>query len=211
MFYWKNNVSIPDLISLLARATRLLLLLLVMMSCQNQKLEEATYYSVDSLVNQQLKRLVHSGKSIHKQSKLAEGNSDISFIPDSLQWVHELEVFRRLEEINNPANKGLYKVTIEKHRNSNLHVKNFISTDNDLPVQSLKIFYHGTPQNIRILEAEWKENTLMYHASRLLTMEFDPVNSEPALTGYSLQAGQKMFLADTVQYSINVAVSLPSR
>jgi hypothetical protein len=179
--------------------------------CYENVKTNAGYYPIDSLISVQIKYLTSSKASIEKVAFLDEKPARSSFTPkDSVAWEKELEPFSFLTVINKPINKGLYLVENGvRDAKSNLNIKSFAGK-NGLPVEYLKVFYEGGISNLRRLEAKYHESNLMYKGTRFLVMEFQDIRNTPTLVHYSLVGGQKMFLGDTVKYSIEAQVSLPN-
>jgi hypothetical protein len=128
---------------------------------------------------------------------------------DALAWERELEIFEALEIINKPVNMDLYRSEYLADVKSNLSIK-AITTDADLPVTYMKVYYQNSSDRVRKIEAEYHESNSLYRSARRLTLEFTEVGSTPVLTAYSVEGGQKMFLSDTVSYSIEGALTIPN-
>lgn len=195
----------------IASAT-LALLVLLLGSCENNDVSDKNinsgYYAIDSLIEGQIGLLVNTNTHVTKVALLDGKENRTTLEPKKKQdWVQELDPFIDLNEMNKPINKGLYKIEDVADSKSNLRIKTFMSTT-QLPVEYLKIYYHRTPKRIRKIESKYTAENLMYKGTRFLIMEFDEINSSPVLTYYSIYGGQKMFLGDTVTYTINAIVSL---
>lgn len=194
-----------------ARLTILLLITLLLPGCVQQKQRSASYFAIDSLLAQQVRALHAAKASIRKVSLLDNKESKASFTPaDTSAWNKELEAFRSLEVINKPVNRGGYTVKDGvPDRKSNLKVKSF-TANAELPVAYLRVYYQGTPDNIRKIESKFRDENAMYESTRYLYMEFENIDQKNLLTYFSITGGQKIFLGDTVKYSINAAVSIPN-
>jgi hypothetical protein len=126
---------------------------------------------------------------------------------DSLKWAEELSIFFELDVVNKPIHKGIYKVEEYADNKSNLSVKSF-STTEDLPVKFLRIYYQTSLSELRKIEAQYNEANSLYSSKRFLTMQFETVYNKTILTSYSIDGGQKMFLDDSVRYTIDANVVL---
>ena len=60
---------------------------------------------------------------------------------------------------------------------------------------------------VRKIEAEYNARNALYKSTRLLTLEFEEVEGKSRLTSYAVDGGQKMFLDDSVQYTIDAAIA----
>lgn len=172
------------------------------LSCESEK-KPATFYPVDSLISHQVHHLTAIKAVLFKEALLNGEQDTISLIPaDTIAWKKELEIFRKLEEINKPVNKENYKVTDRQvDPGSNLMVKVFESLDR-LPVVYLKIYYQGDISRPRKLEALYDEQNLLFRSARLLSMRFEQIENKTILTSYSVEGGQKMIFSDSVTFYI---------
>jgi hypothetical protein len=177
-------------------------------SCSMEKRSRDPLYDVDSLIQTQIKYLKAYEASIEKRA-LLDGVQNVTTITpkDSSDWSEELAIFLELNMINKPSNKASYKIEDKLDDRSNLNIKSFTSTE-ELPVTFLKLYYYRSLDQLRKVEAQYSEANALYKSTRFLTMEFEQVLNKTLLTSYAVAGGQKMFLDDSVQYSIraNIAV-----
>lgn len=171
-------------------------------SCSNSKKVRGGLYPVDSLISAQARYLSQSRASLSKTTRLGDRHDKVLVTPkDTIAWKKELEIFAALDIINKPVNRSLYKSEMTSDIRSNLNVRSF-TTSEELPVKYLKIYYRGTPDKVRMIEAQYVETNALFKSARSLIMEFVEVNNKTLLTSYSIDGGQKMFLGDTVQYHV---------
>jgi hypothetical protein len=180
-------------------------------ACTQQAGTPTRYYAIDSLVRGQIHLLAARHATLTKTATLGAQQDTATFIPgDTLAWTKELDLFLELKILNKPTSVGAYTVTDNlPDTRSNLRIKS-IETQQPLPVRYLKIFYHGTPARVRRIEAQFREDNSLYHSGRFLTMEFDELQQQPVLLAYSVTGGQKIFLGDTVAYTVSAKVSVPN-
>jgi hypothetical protein len=204
MYFWKINSS--------DRSTKYsILLLLLLLGCSPPPEKTSKYFSFDDILRQQAGKLSAGKAIVSKRAALDRITEDAArYTPkDSVEWIKELDIFRTLDVINKPVNINAYQVEDGlKDVNSNLKIK-LISTKENLPVRYIKIFYQDKPENIRIIESKYTQSNFMFHSERILTLEFQDVHSTFLLTRYSVKGKQKMFLRDSISFSIQASVSLP--
>jgi hypothetical protein len=177
-------------------------------SCSRENQKSASLYNVDSLFKMQIDYLLSHEAAISKKARLNGVEKIITINPkDSLRWAEELSIFFELDVVNKPIHKGIYKVDEYADNKSNLNVKSF-STTEDLPVKFFKIYYQTSLRELRKIEAQYNETNSLYSSKRFLTMQFENVYNKTILTSYSISGGQKMFLDDSVQYTIDANVVL---
>jgi hypothetical protein len=181
---------------------------LLFLSCATEKQNEVTLYNVDSLFKTQINYLLRHEAVIDKKAILDGVERTTSINPkDSLSWNEELTIFFELDVVNKPIHMTKYKVEQYADSRSNLSVKSF-STTEDLPVKFLKIYYEKSMSQLRKIEAQYNESNSLYASKRFLTLEFENIYNKTILTSYSIAGGQKMFLDDSVQYTIDANIVL---
>jgi hypothetical protein len=181
----------------------ILLFFLVLASCEQAR-QPATFYPVDSLISDQVKYLSETRAGLFKEALLSGKTDTVTYVPkDTVAWLNELGIFRKLDMINKPVNKGNYLVNDGLFDpGSNLTVKAFTSLKK-LPVVYLRIYYQGTIEKPRKIEALYDEANPLYQSARLLSMHFAQIDDKTVLTSYSIKGGQKMIFADSVAFYIS--------
>lgn len=185
-----------------------LLLAVPAVSCESEK-NPAAFYAIDSLVLAQARYLASMEARLSKEALLRGETDTLTYTPgDSIAWVNELDIFRKLDIINKPVNRGSYRVNDGLlDRESNLTVKAFTSLKK-LPVAYLKIYYQGTISKPRKIEALYDEATPLHQSARLLSMHFQQIENRTVLTSYAIRGGQKMVVGDSVAFFINGKISV---
>jgi hypothetical protein len=161
-------------------------------------------------MNAQIHYLVQSRAVLNKHAEIDGKEESIVFTPkDTTAWMHELDIFTDLSSINKPINLGSYKAEYGiRDAGSNLTIMSFTSLK-ELPVVYLKIFYLDTPSKVRRIEALYREENALLKGSRFLIMEFQEIYNKTILTSYTIEGGQKMFLGDSVKFSVKGTVTIP--
>lgn len=197
MFYWKTDATFNR------TAIFTLGLALILLSCESER-RPAAFYPIDSLITHQAAYLTEIKARLSKDALLSGKTDTMTYTPaDSLAWVNELDIFRKLEVINKPVNKGSYLVDDGLlDPGSNLTVKAFTSLKK-LPVVYLKIYYQGTIDKPRKIEALYDEENLLHQSARVLSLHFQQLEDKTVLTSYAIEGGQKMMFADTVAFYIS--------
>jgi len=184
--------------------------ILFLASCEQKKQSGAVHYNIDSLLQKQIELLVQEKAVLTKTASIDSVEEIKSFTPgDTIAWQHELDVFKEISTINKSVNSQLYTIALRENDTASNLLVNTYSTREALPVQSLRIYYFKTPSRIRKIEAIVQEKNSLLTSERLLTMEFDEVYNKIALKSYSITGGQKMFLGDSVQFSVKGSIKLP--
>lgn len=185
------------------------MVLAIAASCSEHQPVAGNYYDIDSLFNKQNDLLVKAKATLEKNARVGEEDSYVVFVPeDSASWAEELEIFRNLNLINKPVNRGLYRDTIRRDRSSNLTVRSFKALDDDLSVERLDIFFLNVPEDIRRIEAIYREDNVMFTTSRRLRVDFRKKDSGAIISAYSVTGGQKMLLGDSVRYAVTAKISV---
>jgi hypothetical protein len=182
---------------------------LLLISCSQQKEKQVIYYPVDSLLNAQVNYLTDAKAKLTKDAEINGLKESQSFTPaDTTGWQHELDIFFALNTLNKPINLGSYTaVAAQPDSTSNLLIYSFATTE-ELPVKYFNVYYLDNPSNIKKIVALYSEENSLLKESRLLTLEFKEVYNKNILSSYSILGGQKMFLGDSVQFSVRGTISL---
>jgi hypothetical protein len=175
--------------------------------CAGENQTTAPLYDIDSVIHHQISHFVGQGVEIEKKAVL-NGVEKVTVIEpkDSADWKEELAIFLELDIINRPINRGLYKVEDIADTESNLRIKSFTATE-QLAVRSLKVYYFKSMDRIRKIEAEYNARNSLYQSMRLLTLEFEEIAGKATLTSFAVNGGQKMFLDDSVEYTIDAGIA----
>jgi hypothetical protein len=195
MSYWKTKAFNTFYLTAI-------FLLFVLASCSQEK-PPAGFYAIDSLVTDQIKFLNSIKAGLYKEAYLSGKTDTLSYTPgDTLAWINELDIFRKLEAINKPINKDSYLIDDGLFDpSSNLTVKAFTSLKK-LPVVYLRIYYQGNINKPRKIEALYDDSNVLYESARQLSMHFQQIDGKTVLTSYSIKGGQKIILGDTVAFYI---------
>ncbi|HNP18420.1 MAG TPA: hypothetical protein PKL31_08315 [Fulvivirga sp.] len=169
-------------------------------ACSNIKSEKVAYYfSVDSLNRVQAQILLDNKAKLFKFAVVNGDTTTTTFTPDSLQWADEFQVFNHAD-INKPAMKGNYKISVYNDTQSNLKVKSYEAISKGTAVQSLQLYFLDNIEKLKKLEMVTHEKNSIYNSTKHLNMEFDEVKGGLRLTSYTITGYQKMILMDTVKF-----------
>ena len=175
--------------------------------CGRENQATVSLYDIDSVIHHQINYLNNQGVEIKKKAVLNDVEKMTVIVPkDSADWEKEFAIFFELDIINRPINRNLYKVEDLSDTESNLRIKSFTATE-ELPVRYLKVYYFKTMDRIRKIEAEYNARNSLYKSTRLLTLDFEEIQGKAWLTSYAVNGGQKMFLDDSVEYTIDAAIA----
>ncbi len=190
----------------IVKTTLLCMSFIGFLSCE-KKQELQNLYAIDSLVSRQVKFLSENQATLKKVTQLGEKHDEATIIPkDSIAWKKELEIFMALDMINKPVNGSLYRIDTKPDERSNLSVKSF-TTEEDLPVKYLRVYFQQVPEKVRKIEAQINDSNILYSSARILTMEFQQLEDKTVLTSYSIVGGQNMLMGDSVHYNVIGTVS----
>jgi len=182
-----------------------LVFLTLFVSCQRNSEQAGSYF--DSLVVAQVAHLSKAKASLVKKVVL-DGKSDQSiFTPDSASWENELDIFRQLSVFERPAYRQAYRIEDRvKDGTSNLFIRRYQATQK-IPVPELRFYYFKQFRKLKKIEATYRQQNLLYATTRHLSMEFEEVAGMPVLIVYRIEGAQKMFLGDSVKFSIRSEVN----
>ncbi|MBX2968908.1 MAG: hypothetical protein KF803_06030 [Cyclobacteriaceae bacterium] len=181
-----------------------LLLTMLMASCNKPNKTEATHFNIDSLVAKQVVDLWLLKAALIKEGSIGDIRQDTLLTSlDTVRWKKELDIFSEIGLVNKPAYRALYTVKDGlRDASSNLTIREF-ETDEELPVQSLKLFYLDNLQKLRRIEALIQQENALLKTQQKLVMEFSDVYNKNVLTSYSIEGGQKMLAGDSVHFTLS--------
>lgn len=178
-------------------------------ACERQPQQSAeVFYNLDSLINAQVKHLVQLQPSLEKVAVInGESETVVLTDTDSAVWAREFQIFRQLDLNARALNAEQYRTERGRgHASSNLAIIEYTATQ-PLPLSFVRIYYQDTPGKVRRIEGEIFEENRLYASDRLLSMEFIDVNGHPVIVAYEIRGAQKMFLGDSVNFSIKGALT----
>jgi hypothetical protein len=163
-------------------------------------------FDIDSLLSLQVVLLSEKSVGLSKSAAVSGHPSDTVLTPGPARWKEELEVFRDLGRLNQTLYKGSYRIEdpLDDPR-SNLHIRRL--TNEAAPLRSLQIYYQGDLARMRQLTGVIEEVNPLYSSHRELTLRFEELNGQLAISGYSVEGFQKVALRDTVWFSVNGTVN----
>lgn len=180
----------------------------VLIGCSQQKQPGTkTFYNIDSLVSLQINSLKNAGYELNKSVEIDGRTEKTTFVPDSLQWVHELDVFRQLDQVNKASFRDAYVVTDTRDTYSNLMVRE-IKANRPVPVSLVRFYYLRTPDDLRKIEAVWSEENALYVNKRNIIMELERFNDVHLVHRYRVEGIQKMVMSDSVHFVISGEVGM---
>lgn len=163
------------------------------------------YYNLDSLLDHQAQLL--TPHRLIKTAYVDDDTASVSLQGDSTLWNDELAIFRGAN-INKPAYEGMYTTQVVEDSLSNLHIKTFTATTQDLEVRNLHLFYLRDLNNLRKVKALIREKNPIYKSGKSVTLTLDELRDELIITGYTIEGYQKMILQDSVAFIIKGAVQV---
>ncbi len=167
-------------------------------------------YNVDSLVAAQVNFLASAKATLHKTASVGGRKDDTLYVlADTAAWMQELEIFSQLQIINKPINREFYIIDDGLFDpSSNLTVKAFSATEENLPVRYLRIFYQESIAKPRKIEALYDDHNQLYKSGRVLLMQFHQIDNKNVLTSYAIEGGQKMIMGDSVAFFIQGEITI---
>jgi hypothetical protein len=182
-----------------------LLILTLFVSCQKNSAQADSYF--DSLVVAQVAHLSNVKASLMKKATLDGKVDQSTFTPDSTTWENELGIFRQLSAFERPAYRQAYRVEDGiKDVTSNLIIRRY-QAPQQIPVPELRFYYLNQFRNLKKIEAIYRQQNLLYVTTRHLSMEFEEIAGKPILIVYRIEGAQKMFLGDSVKFSIQSEIT----
>ncbi len=143
-----------------------------------------------------------------KKIAFIEGKQDsILFTPDSSGWAQELKLFLEAG-INKPVLRNQYDISDTAALNSNLSIRKYeYIGDSKSAVEYMHVYYLDSLPYVKMVEARYRENNLLYKSGRKIRMNFDDNGGLIArLESFAVEGFQKMIFKDTVTFAIKAGV-----
>ena len=190
-----------------------LVLTCILSACDPQKVpsNKGKFFDMVGLVDQQVGSLVKSQANLTKEAVIDGDTNQTALLMDSTQWAEALAFFKE-GDINRPNLQDAYQVTEGlKDDKSNLLITTYNALNTaENGVTCLKVYYLRDPEKPMRVEAEIRENNLLYTAHKKLSMWFmETLEQEPVLIAYGLEGYQKIVLKDTIKFKIHNRVDYP--
>jgi len=164
------------------------------------------YYNLDSLITVQVNSLALRNPILHKSAQIDEASEEKRIQLDSVGWARELLIFREAD-INKPAYSKAYETRIGLNDvGSNLHYDEYKPFKGDMSVQYIRIYYLDEIRKIKKIAIRKMEDNELFFSSLMMEMHFNGNGNEMLLDAYRINGTQKLWLKDTVSYSIVVDV-----
>lgn len=183
------------------------LLLIGLYSCGEKMTNKTNYFNVDSLIDVHINRLAIQKPEATKTIVINEFEETLVIRPDSALWAHELDIFRHLGILNKPIYAASYKVIDGlKDSHSNLILRGYYALG-EIPIKEFKVYYQGSFEKLRKIEAIVEERNALYFTSRSFVMTFDHLPEGMVMQHYAVEGFQKMILKDTVRFSLSADIA----
>lgn len=189
----------------------LVLSIYLLPSCTNlDKASTPALFPIDSLLEEQVLWLSQSNASIRKISIVNKLYDTAIVRPSGAEaWRNELQPLQNLGIINKPVYRQAYSRSVEENdANSNLKTLSFKS-EQDVKVPFMKIYYLHSLLDPKRVDAIYAERNPMYDMRRNISIEFSTIDSRTILTSYRVEGGQKVFLGDTIAFSVQSSIIIP--
>lgn len=176
-------------------------------SCAKPPAPTRGHFAFDSLLQSQILWLSSRDAAVSKTVELNGTAQTITIAPvDTGDWRRELELFARLEHLNNRETFDQYRVTTYPDPGSNLTIRHYHA--DALPLMDVKLYYLANPGELRKVEASIRQRNSLYQSAENLSLIFTNVHNKSTLTSYSVTGGQHMVFGDSVQFSNTGSITI---
>ncbi|WKN45217.1 hypothetical protein [Tunicatimonas pelagia] len=189
--------------------------LLLLSSCNyseqiSQELNQEPYFDLTGLVAQQLVHLDSLYPSVEITATINDRKEVETMRKDSANWAETLKLFSEAN-INLPVLQGSYQVTdsTDQEHGWNIRTYQALKTAN-VEIPYLAVYYQKTLQDVRKVEAIFREKNMLYRTERHMEMQLTPAEVGPLLTEYQSSGTQKMLFRDSVHYQLRATLKYPS-
>lgn len=192
------------------KKTPLLCLVLLMLSCNQQEkangAEGSTYFSVASLLNEQVGLLLSLDAALEKQVTSDGETETIELSPkDSAEWKSQLQLFFDAD-ISRPGYTGAYFVE-ELPAISSLSKTIYTAKKKQNFVRVMECTYQeGSLKEVRL---ELSKKNEVFNLNQELFLYFNLDTGESRLSSFSIKGDEKMKLKQGLSFDVNGTIVLP--
>ena len=184
------------------------ILIISLSACQSSiKTQRANQFNADSLINALVHALNSQQAALTKATYMGDKSYKIEIAGNDVNWEQELEIFRSLAQINKPTYDGLYRVHSISDTVSNLIIKSWIC-QKDAPLQTLRVYYLNTPDQLRKLEAIFSVSNFLYQSRKKMTLEFEAIDTPPHLESYQVEVHQRLIMSAAGDFTLKGFINI---
>jgi hypothetical protein len=162
-------------------------------------MENKPYFDLAGVIEQQLMLLDSLDPQLRLTAAIGEQEESTLTRKDSASWAEMLQLYADAD-LNDPVLRGMYEVQDSSLENSPLRAKVFRARDEDVEIPYMKIYFEEVPENLRYVEALFREENPLYSTRRLMRLTFHEVSGLNRLSSFSSSGKQKMIFQDSVIY-----------
>ncbi len=184
---------------------KIITLLIIFVSCNvenNTPGKIRTYYSIDSVLNQQREILNNLNPRLQKLAWVDQQQDTTSVRLDSAGWAREMQIFNNIS-INKPALRDSYLIDSTQAEDGiwvSYTAKEALKEE--LEIEYMHIFFNNN-RKLQEVELLYKELGSLYNSKRKMHLGF---NQNQLLSNYKIKGYQKIILKDTIRYRINASI-----
>ncbi len=171
-------------------------------SCQTTaetSTEPNAYYDVKGFVQNQIELLSQNQPTIEKTMVVGQDREQRS--TREVDWSKELELFLQAD-INKPAFRLSYATT----RPDSLTYEYRLQTEEDLPVQFLRVKLDENSGKPALIEAKISSENKLYESEKNLVMRCEEKEGVWRISSYQIKGFQELVISDRKPFDVRVTV-----
>ncbi|MFP4089425.1 MAG: hypothetical protein ACLFUB_05235 [Cyclobacteriaceae bacterium] len=163
-------------------------------------LDTHPYYDLQGLISRQIALLDSLSPEVAISARIGAREEQTKVRKDSAAWAETLQLYADAD-LNNPVLRGMYQEKDSSLNDSPWQARIYRAHEpEEVDIPYLKVYYEDSPENVRYVEALFREENPLYSTRRLMSLQFSEENGSPRLTGFKTLGRQKMIFRDSVTY-----------
>lgn len=166
-----------------------------------------SYFDVQGLLQENEDRLREMNVVLHKKATFSGAVEEETISLDSAALAEELDIFREVD-INKPVLSDRYLTETEVKKGQ--QVTTYLADDKEeLNINYLKVYKDLESDQVERIEALFSSRNILYNSTRLLSLQYGPVNGQQLPVYYQVEGSQKMIFNDKEDYIIKAEFDYP--
>ena len=171
-----------------------------------QGLDDTPYYDLEGLINAQVYLLDSLNPQVEMLAMISGKQETKVLRKDSAEWAEALGLYAEAD-LNRPVLRDQYSIKDSYANDFGWQLRTYQAIQpGDVDIPYLKVFYEDDIDNVRRVEALFREENPLYSTLRSMSIGFERRAGRVMITSYTTTGRQKMVLRDSILYQTNARI-----